>query len=101
MLISREYADEVEQFLLDHRLYASVTRHSDLPVLIVDINSGDWKHEHLRTRALLVKHFNVHYLWEHRYQGSDDDDCYSAQHYFHVESEGRKEGVTQNGQAAS
>ncbi len=71
----------IHDFLNDNGVWAEVYpyRH-DIPVLVVDIHWGDWKHEHLWAKSLMS------YLGYGeigcKVTEEDGSDCYSAEHYF-------------------
>lgn len=53
-------------------------------VIAIEIDHGDWKHEHLRAKWLMIDEFKaVHAGTKVTYE--DGSDCYSAIHYFYVE----------------
>lgn len=66
--------------LNDNKIYPEIWCDSELPFVYVQIDNGDWKHDHLLARNLLE---------EARFQyvnscevGDSEDDCYSAVHKF-------------------
>lgn len=70
----------IHDFLNDNGVCAEVYKHFDLPVMVVDIWWGDWKHEHLWAKTLMS------YLGYGeigcKVTEEDGSDCYSAEHYF-------------------
>ena len=70
----------IHDFLDDNGVWAEVYTHYDLPVVVVDISWGDWKHEHLWTRDLM--HFLGYTEIASKVTEEDGSDCYSAEHYF-------------------
>ena len=71
----------VHDFLNDNGVWAEVYpyRH-DMPVLVVDIHWGDWKHEHLWAKNLME--FLGYKEIGNKVTEEDGSDCYSAEHYF-------------------
>ena len=70
----------IRGFLSDNGVWADVHEHFDLPVIVVDIWWGDWKHEHLWAKSLMS------YLGYGeigcKVTEEDGSDTYSAEHYF-------------------
>lgn len=55
--------------------------------ICIDINRGDWKHDHLRADYLADQYFdsmNVDYMKSEKITDEGDSDCYSAIHYYHI-----------------
>ena len=78
-----EISEKVEKYLRDNKLWASVEPcWDDLPVIEVDINWGDWKHEHLRAKWLLEE-VGIHFI-NTKVTEENGSDCYSARHRFYV-----------------
>jgi len=71
----------VHDFLNDNGVWAEVYpyRH-DMPVLVVDIHWGDWKHEHLWAKNLME--FLGYKEIGNKVTEEDGSDCYSAEHYY-------------------
>ncbi len=63
-------------------LWAEVDQEFDLPVAVVDISWGDWKHEHLRAKYI-AQQMGFTFVKSEEYE-EDGSDCYSARHYFLV-----------------
>lgn len=75
--------DKVNKVLEEHRIYADVY-HTGLPgTVCVEINRGDWKHEHLRAKWLVTE-MGGSYISEN-VTFEDGTDCYSAIHTFRFE----------------
>lgn len=68
----------------DYPLYADV--YADGLFIVVEIQSGDWKHEHLRCQYLVGEFCRNHHLVDvsHTETTTEEDgsDNYSAIHYF-------------------
>ena len=74
--------EKIDKLLNDNNIWANVYEHNELPVVFVDINWGDWKHSHLRTKYLL-ENIGCLYLGEDVTE-EDGSDCYSAIHKYIV-----------------
>lgn len=72
---------EIQKALDEAHIMAEVYQYNDLPVICVAINSGDWKHDHLRA-DWLVKELGGTKLGENTTY-EDGSDCYSAIHNFY------------------
>ena len=82
--VLNKVCEKVEKKLNDDMIWACVFPHGhDMPVIDVEINWGDWKHDHWRARYLIEQmgyiHLNTVVTEE------DGSDCYSAVHRFFVE----------------
>lgn len=78
---TKEETDMLYHYLSDNGVYAEVFHYSkNIPVVVVSIEWGDWKHEHGWCNNLM------HYLGytEIGNQVTDENgsDCYSADHYY-------------------
>ena len=77
----------VEKKLNDEHIYASVWPYrSDMPVMDVEIQWGDWKHDHARAKWLLGEISGIHYI-SSAVTEENGSDCYSAVHHFYVEGD--------------
>jgi hypothetical protein len=76
-----EELERIWQYLNDHDIYPEyVDRHAD-DILIL-VNHGDWKHEHLYCDYLLNE---LGYTTVSEYITDDDgSDCYSALHTYRM-----------------
>ena len=74
-----EKAERAEQILRDNNIWADAYPHTDV-LIAVEINWGDWKHEHLRAKWLLEEAGFIHIAED--VTEEDGSDCYSAIHYF-------------------
>ena len=74
--------EKIQKVLDDNDLFGSVYNHKDLPIIYVEINWGDWKHDHLRTKCLLES-IGCVYAGEDVTE-EDGSDCYSAIHTYIV-----------------
>jgi len=78
-----EISEKAEKYLRDNKLWASVEPYwDDLPVIEVEINWGDWKHDHARAKWLLEE-VGIHFI-NTKVTEEDGSDCYSAIHRFYV-----------------
>lgn len=77
-----EKAEEIEKMLEENHVWASVHPHYELPVIQVEINWGDWKHEHMRTDWLIAE--KCEWLSKIGEQVTEEDgsDTYSAVHNY-------------------
>ena len=68
-------------FLKDNGVWAEVYPYQhDMPVLVVSISWGDWKHDHLWARNLM-SYLGYKEIGD-RVTEENGSDCYSAEHYF-------------------
>lgn len=71
---------EIERLLYDNSICANVWENKTLGTIQVEIEWGDWKHDHARAEWLIqengYKHIGTDVTEE------DGSDCYSAIHYF-------------------
>lgn len=75
-----EYSEKVQKLLDSNYISADVYPHWNLPVIVIDIHWGDWKHDHGRAKWLISQHggdFITSKVTE-----ENGSDCYSAEHYF-------------------
>ena len=70
----------IHDFLNDNGVWAEVYKHFDLPVMVVDISWGDWKHDHLWARDLM-SYLGYGEIGS-KVTEEDGSDTYSAEHYF-------------------
>ena len=77
--------EKIQKTLRDGLVHADVYPYSaSLPVIDVEINWGDWKHDHARAKWLIGEMGeDVHYL-NSVVTEEDGSDCYSAVHRFYV-----------------
>jgi hypothetical protein len=71
---------EIQKYLQDHKIYAEVWEQNDQ--VVVSIEWGDWKHDHLYC-VHLMKEKGYDHTWE-RVTEEDGSDCYSAEHFFEL-----------------
>lgn len=69
---------ELQNYLKEHNIYALVENFNNL--FIIDIEDGDWKHDHLYLQYLM-NNLNLN-LIDKVITSSDDSDCYSATYYY-------------------
>lgn len=70
----------IHDFLNDNGVWAEVYKHFDLPVMVVDISWGDWKHDHLWAKSLMS--YLGYREIGNKVTEEDGSDTYSAEHYF-------------------
>lgn len=77
--------NEIQKCLDEHNFCATVYDCLMLPVIEIEINWGDWKHDHLHLKWLMEEHFSnkLEYVGE-KVTEEDGSDCYSAIHYFKI-----------------
>lgn len=69
---------QLQNYLKEHNIYALVEEFNNQ--FIIDIDYGDWKHDHLYLQLLMNE---LHYtLVDKVITSSDDSDCYSATYYY-------------------
>lgn len=72
--------DKAYKILQENKIYPEVWCDSNLQFIYVQIDNGDWKHEHMFTKNLLEEnHFQFVSTQE---IGDSEDDTYSAVHKF-------------------
>ena len=69
---------EIEMMLRGSNLFADV--YEEMGMVAVEINWGDWKHEHLRAKWLMSENGFKHLFT--KVTEEDGSDTYSAIHYF-------------------
>lgn len=77
---------KTELYLMKKDLSVDVYPYSSgMPVIVVEIHWGDWKHDHAYCRSLMedlgASYLNTNVIEE------DGSDCYSACHYFLVQED--------------
>lgn len=70
----------IRDFLNDNGVWAVAYKHFDLPVIVVDIPWGDWKHDHLWAKSLMS--YLGYVEIGSKVTEEDGSDTYSAEHYF-------------------
>lgn len=74
-----EISEKVETMLRDNHISAEVWPYSrEIPVVVVSIHWGDWKHDHMRAKWLCQKHGGV--VFSSVETEENGSDCYSAEH---------------------
>lgn len=84
-----EYTEKVQKLLDRDHICADVYPHYGLPVVVIDIHWGDWKHDHGRAKWLVSQHGGN--LIGSKVTEENGSDCYSAEHYFYF-GDGWKDG---------
>ena len=83
-----DYRADLQQFLTDNDCHHTVNETTD-GRLVISINWGDWKHDHIRVDALVDEFFNNKGLvvkTQKETTGEDGSDTYSAEHYYDIDS---------------
>ena len=75
--------DGIRKYLESNKLWCDVYPYEGLPVVSVEINWGDWKHEHLRCKWLMEQ-IGAKFVATKETE-ENGSDCYSAIHYFTVD----------------
>lgn len=75
-----ERAENIDKILNEYDVWADVYPHHTLPVVCVEINKGDWKHNHWRCDEILEEYGYV--KMSEKTTWDDGSDCYSSIHYF-------------------
>lgn len=71
-------AQSIQNYLKEHNVYANVEEWNNQ--FVIDIDYGDWKHDHLYMQHLMNK-LNCKLL-DKEITSSDGSDCYSATYYY-------------------
>lgn len=73
--------DTIQSFLSENGVWAEVYPYQhDMPVLVVNIEWGDWRHSHLWAKDLMS--YLGYKEIGNKVTDEDGSDCYSAEHYF-------------------
>lgn len=77
------YSDETHKKIYDlmreNHLHGDV--YEDFGILCIEVNWGDWKHDHLRLDWVMKENFNI-LLSAEEVTEEDGSDCYSAIHKY-------------------
>lgn len=77
--------EDIDKMLRDNDIYADVypqlSVYNQRPGICVQIDWGDWKHEHLRANYLIEEHFGLTCTSEQTTE-ENGSDCYSALHFY-------------------
>lgn len=73
---------EIKILLEKNHISADVGQFDGLPVITVDINHGDWKHDHLRSRYLIEQNVKDVSPFNSIVTEENGSDCYSAQYRY-------------------
>ena len=68
------------KILNENKIYPEIWSHQVLPVIFIQIDNGDWKHEHLKAKLLLEEQ-GFAFLGKEEL-GESPDDTYSAIHRY-------------------
>lgn len=83
-----DYRADLQQFLTDNDCHHTVDETTD-GRLVISINWGDWKHDHIRVDALVDEFFNSKGLvvkTQKETTEEDGSDTFSAEHYYDIDS---------------
>ena len=69
---------DIQQYLEAHQIYACIWEDNDQ--IVIGIEWGDWKHDHLYC-IYLMSEIGYEQVSEELTE-EDGSDCYSAEHYF-------------------
>ena len=75
-----EKMEAIDKILREYDIWADTYPHAELPVVCVEINKGDWKHEHGRCDWVLRD--AGYTLMKEEVTWEDGGDVYSSIHYF-------------------
>ena len=76
----KETIEKVAKTLREYQIFAEVNQYYNLPVIIVSIHWGDWKHDHLRADHI-IKELGGE-LIKAEVTEENGSDCYSADRYY-------------------
>ena len=79
----REAIEKTEKILEAEGISALVSAYEDISAFTVEINWGDWKHEHARAKYIIESN-GIGKLVKSETTEEDGSDTYSAIHYFIV-----------------
>lgn len=83
-----DFRADLQQFLTDNDCHHTVDETTD-GRLVISINWGDWKHDHMQVDALVDEFFNNKGLvvkTQKETTEEDGSDTYSAEHYYDIDS---------------
>ena len=75
----KDKVKKIEEALDKHNIYAYVW--DEVDEIVIEINDGDWKHEHLACDCIVNKLFPNAIIKTYVMDDGDGSDCYSARHY--------------------
>ena len=77
-----EKLEKIEKCLMDNYIgYSGVWKESNRNLIAVQIDWGDWKHDHGRCDYLLHKNLGL-FKTKEKVTEEDGSDCYSSIHYY-------------------
>ena len=78
-----EVIKKIRAYFKENKFWVSdISQYKDLPVVAIEIEDGDWKHDHNYCKYLMKKlNFN---LIGSEVTHETGEDCYNAIHYFIV-----------------
>ena len=72
----------VDEYLRENRIFASVYVGLEHNEICVEINWGDWKHDHLCADWLIEEKFHATNAWKEITE-ENGSDCFSAIHHYY------------------
>lgn len=86
-MTKKEFIDKVYDYLIKNELfyepYFTGVKINGKQVIAIEVEWGDWKHEHLYLDHVMAKFGNVQHLTTENTE-TDGSDCYTARHYYIV-----------------
>ena len=76
-----ENAKKIEKIMEENHIFGEIVEDTD-NVVAVEISWGDWKHEHLRFKLLVLEEMENVNNYSQVTTEEDGSDCYSAVHKF-------------------
>lgn len=80
-------ASGLRDYFKKNNEYYMVYTDKDEYAVCVDVERGDWKHDHLRVDYLVGKYFdslNINYMKSEKTTDEDGSDSYSSIHIYHI-----------------
>lgn len=77
-----ENAKKIEKIIEENHIFGEIVQDWD-NVVAVEIYWGDWKHEHLRFKLLVLEQLGNVKNYSQVTTEENGSDCYSAVHRFH------------------
>lgn len=80
-------ASGLRDYFKKNNEYYMVYTDKDEDAVCVDVERGDWKHDHLRVDYLVGKYFdslNINYMKSEKTTDEDGSDTYSSIHIYHI-----------------
>ena len=77
--MKNELIKKVEKLMEENGLYGDV--YGDDVLICIDVEWGDWKHEHMRLDLMIADNFDIKFRAVEVTE-EDGSDCYSATHKY-------------------